>query len=402
MISYNEAISLVLKHTPVLGVDEVSLLDGVDRIVAGEMIGRVDSPSADASLKDGYAIRSNELVHASEGTPVILKVVGSVAAGGEWTGRVQSGEAVRILSGAPVPDGADAVVAEEFTQLDEYQLTVFRDAHQGRNILPQGTDIQERQELVSTGDRLTPPTVGYLAAAGFQTIPVYKHPRVAILATGDEVVAPGTPLKRGKLYASNLVTLGAWCRRYSFEVETLVVADDEALIREGMEKCLNEYDALITSGGAWSGDRDLVVAMLDELGWEKYFHRARMGPGKAAAFGLAEGKPVFCLPGGPPSNHIAFLELALPGLMKMSGMKKTSLPVTKVQLAKTIHGQVNWTQFVHGTLAEGDDYPQFYAAKSSSRLQMMANADAIVIIPEGVEEIVAGTVVLGQVFASHL
>ena len=402
MISYNEAISLVLKHTPVLGVEEVSLLNGVDRIIAEKMVGRVDSPSADASLKDGYAIHSNELVHASEETPVILKVVGSVAAGGEWMGRLQSGEAVRILSGAPIPDGADAVVAEEFTQLDDYQLTVFRDAHQGRNILLQGTDIQKGQELVFTGNQLTPPTVGYLAAAGFQTLLVYKHPRVAILATGDEVVAPGMPLKHGKLYASNLVTLGAWCRRYGFKVETQVVADDGALIRENMEKCLEEYDALITSGGAWSGDRDLVVAMLDELGWEKFFHRVRMGPGKAAAFGLAEGKPVFCLPGGPPSNHIAFLELALPGLIKMSGMQETSLPVTKVQLTETIHGQVDWTQFVHGTLTKGDDYPQFCAAKSTSRLQMMANTDAIVIIPEGVEEIVAGTVVFGQVFASNL
>jgi len=397
MISYERALSLVLEHIPVLGIENVTLIDAVNRISAENLIGLVDSPSLDASLKDGYAIRSEDILSASEDQPAMLHVVGSVAAGGEWRGKIRSGEAVRILTGAPVPQSATAVVAEEFTRLHGDRLQVFRDAHKGRNILPKGSDIQAGQQLVAVGKKLTAPMVGYLAAAGYQQIPVFSNPRVAILATGDEVIAPGRPLAPGKLYASNLVTLGAWCRGYGYEVETLVVADDEDLIRGKMLECLAEYDALLTSGGAWSGDRDLVVAILDQLGWEKFFHRTKMGPGKAVAFGLASGKPVFCLPGGPPSNHIAFLELALPGLMKMSGSGETGLPRRRMILAETIRGEEDWTQFVHGKITYGNDLPLFTPVKSPSRLQMMANAEAIVIIPEGLIEIKKDQIVLGQV-----
>ena len=397
MISFDEAYRLTLENIQTLAPVDVPLVSATDKITASDLTGQVDSPSTDVSLKDGYAIRSNDIAKARNDAPVSLRLLGTVAAGGSWQGQVGPGEALRILSGAPIPAGADAVVAEEFTQLVGDVLHVVNDAHPGRNILAQGSDVRCGEVLVEMGVQLDPPMIGLLAAAGYQVLPVPRLPRVAILATGDEVVAPGEPLLRGKLYASNLVTLAAWCARYGFAAETFVARDNEGLIREKLLTCLNNYDAVLTSGGAWSGERDLVVRILDELSWEKVYHRVRMGPGKAVAFGLYSGKPVFCLPGGPPSNHMAFLQLALPGLLQMSGFRKVGLPVLKMRLAETVSGQSDWTQFVHGRLEETTDFPLFYPLKHPSRLQMMATADAIMRIPEGKSTTQEGQIVDGQV-----
>ncbi len=397
MISYDEAYRTTLEHIRAFGAEDLALVSTVGRMTADDLVGKVDSPSLNVSLKDGYAVHSADVATARNDAPVSLHLVGTVAAGGAWQGRIQPGEALRILSGAPVPEDTDAVLAEEYTQVDGETVLASNDAHLGRNILLQGSDVRRGEVLVPKGRRLDPPTIGLLAAAGYQSIPVVGLPRVAILATGDEVVAPGEPLGPGKLYASNLVTLAAWCVRYGFAVETLVVRDDADLIRKKLLTCLQDYDAVLTSGGAWSGERDLVVHLLDELGWEKIYHRVRIGPGKAVAFGLFGAKPVFCLPGGPPSNHMAFLQLALPGLQKMSGVQDAGLPVRKIRLAESVSGQVDWTQFVHGRLEETSGLPLFHPLNPPSRLQMMSSADAIVKIPEGQTLISQGQIVEGQI-----
>jgi molybdopterin molybdotransferase len=248
-----------------------------------------------------------------------------------------------------------------------------------------------------TGEVLTPTRLGLLAAAGYDSLQVTRRPRIAILATGDEVVAPGQPLKLGKLYASNLVTLAAWCQRFGFQTTTQVLPDDPVRIRQGLTSSLKEYDAILTSGGAWKGDRDLVVDLLDDLGWQKIYHRVRMGPGKAVGFGLMGEKPVFCLPGGPPSNHIAFLELALPGLQRLSGWAKPGLPWVTTRMGESVKGQVDWTQFVHGQLELRDQMSVFIPTwKDTSRLSSMAASNTVVMIPEGISQLPVGTWVAAQ------
>ncbi|MFN2118284.1 MAG: gephyrin-like molybdotransferase Glp [Candidatus Promineifilaceae bacterium] len=397
MISYNEAFHLTLEYIQALDTEEVPLLSAVDRVSAINLTGQVETPSLNVSLKDGYAVHSADITEARKNNPIHLHLVGTVAAGDHWRKEFQLSEAVRILSGAPIPEGADAVVAEEFTQRDGDTVVVTNDAHPGRNILLQGSDVSRGELLVRKGARLAPPTVGLLAAAGYQTISVVRQPKVAILATGDEVVAPGKKLQPGKLYASNLVTLAAWCVRYGYAVETFVVGDDADLIRNQLVSCLQNHDVVLTSGGAWSGERDLVVRLLDKLGWHKVYHRVRIGPGKAVAFGRWENKPVFCLPGGPPSNHMAFLQLALPGLQKLAGEQDVGLPVQKMRLAQSLTGQEDWTQCVYGRIEEDSELPLFYPLNQPSRLQMMAAADSIVMVPEGQALISQGQIVEGLV-----
>jgi molybdopterin molybdotransferase len=400
MISYDEAFDLTLEHIQPLGLECVDLAAAEGRIAGEDLHAKVDSPSVDVSFKDGYAVRGSDLIGASPQTPVYLKLVGSISAGGSWDGEVYPGEAVRILSGAQVPEGADAVVAEEFTETGDGTVQVVNTAEPGRNILPKGLDVRAGSTILKSGHRLSPTVTGLLAAAGLMEVSVVRRPRVAIIATGDEVLAPGQPQVKGKLYASNLFTLAAWCRHYGFEVKTQVLRDDPDLIRQALVSSLAQFDGVLTSGGAWKGERDLVVHILDELGWQKVYHRVRIGPGKAVGFGLYDGKPVFCLPGGPPSNHMAFLQLGLPGLQKLAGFPGPGLVLTPAVLAERVTGQVDWTQFIHGRLVKDNYHLVFHPMRYRSRLQEMAHTEAIVKIPEGETELAAGSTVLVQVLGS--
>jgi molybdopterin molybdotransferase len=399
--SYEQALQRTLAGIAPLGTEVVGLEQAGDRVAARDLLARVNSPSVDASLKDGYAVQSADIATATAQAPVYLELLGCAAAGRGWTGELREGTAVRILSGAPMPKGAQAVVSAEFATDDGQFITVVNDAHPGRNILRQGGDIALGQQIVVAGDVLQPTTIGLLAAAGHARVPVFRRPRVAILATGDEVVAPGQPLAAGKLYASNLVTLAGWCTRYGMPVATSVVPDRRAEIRAQLLARIQDHDAVLTSGGAWNGERDLVVQLLEELGWQEIYHRVRIGPGKAVGFGLWEGKPVFCLPGGPPSNHMAFLQLALPGLHRLGGYRQPGLPVQVARLAEPIRGQKDWTQFVHGRLELNEECVVFHPLKMKSRLQEMAHVEGIVMIPEGTERIAQGTVVRVQTLAGR-
>lgn len=400
MISFDEAYKLTLEHIQVLNMETVELIAAEGRIAGQGLLARVDAPSLDVSLKDGYAILAADTRAASLASPVHLTLAGSIAAGGDWQGIIHMGEAVRILSGAPLPHGADAVIAEEFTLAAPGSIDVIKYTEPGRNILRQGTDVQAGQLLVPVGQKLYPTVIGLLAAAGYQEVPVISRPRVAILATGDEVLAPGQPLVEGKLYASNLFTLAAWCQHFGLELQTFVLQDDANCIRQTLTSCLEQFDAVLTSGGAWKGEHDLVVNILDSLGWQKIYHRVRMGPGKAVGFGLYQNKPVFCLPGGPPSNHMAFIQLGLPGLQKLAGEPEPGLPQIPAAMAETVSGQLDWTQFIHGRLIQENQRLLFRPLKYQSRLQEMAHTEAIAKIPEGLEELSANSTAMVQVLVS--
>ena len=396
MISFDEAYKLTIESISPLGVETVELIQSVNRVLGEDLHANVWSPTLDVSLKDGYAVCSEDVKDAGPDNHVTLNLVGRIAAGGDWTGEIGPGQTVRILSGAPVPKGAQAVLAEEFAVEKDDKVTVFNNAAPGRNVLNRGNDVKKGQKLANSGDVLNPPMVGYLASAGYDRVPVVKNPRVAIVATGDEVIAPGQTLEDGKLYASNLVTLAAWCHKYGFAVDTQVIQDSEKHIHEALKTALENYDAVLTSGGAWKGEKDLVVRILEKLNWEKKYHYVRIGPGKAIGFGMVDCKPVFCLPGGPPSNHMAFLQLALPGLQKMAGKSNTGLPTVDVQLAETVKGQSNWTQFIHGVLKEQAKSILFYPLHQKSRLQMIAHTEAVLKIPEGQDLIPEGKIVQVQ------
>ncbi|MGD8804983.1 MAG: molybdopterin molybdotransferase MoeA [Chloroflexota bacterium] len=391
LICFEDALAATLSEIDPLRGETIPVAYLVGRVTADDLIALVDSPSIDVSLKDGYAVRSADVIAATPQHPVPLKLIGDLAAAGDPSlATIQAGDTVRILSGAAIPEGADAVLAEEFADEEGDTIIATADAGPGRNILPKGTDVCKGQCIIPAGTVLRPAQVGLLAAAGHHEAAVVKQPRVAIIATGTEVIAPGHPLKAGKIYASNLVTLSAWCRHYGMTPSTTVVADDREAIEAALVEALEDHDALVTSGGAWTGERDLVARLLDAMGWRKVYHRVRIGPGKAVGFGLRRGKPVFILPGGPPSNQMAFLQLALPGLHRLAGFLEPGLPTRSVRLAATVTGQRDWTQFIEGRFEKTRDGIEFRPQKQESRLQSMANCEGYLMIPEGISSLEAG------------
>jgi len=401
-IGFDEAFKKTIETIIPLGTEMVSLPESPGRIAATDMLSRVDSPSINASLKDGYAVKSEDTLFADDKNPVRLAITGSAAAGEDMKGSsvVKSGEAFRILTGAELPDGADAVLAEEFVDLkNETTIMAKKIAEKGRNILPKGSDVNVGQCIVKKNQLLTPGFAGLLAAAGFSRIQVFRQPCVAIIATGDEVVLPGQPLPDGKLYASNMVTLSAFCHLYGMKSITVTAKDSADEIRKAITHATERADAIITSGGAWTGDRDLVAKILSDMGWKQMFHRIRIGPGKAVGFGILRDKPLFILPGGPPSNLIGFLEIALPGLMKLSGSPAPGLKQRAASLSSDLYGSdIDWTQFIFGYLEHnGSKTPIFHSLRQKGRLQSMAEATAIAAIPEGETFIAAGSTIQVQI-----
>lgn len=399
-IGLKEALRLTLEGMRKLPAESVALVDSIGRVAASDLYALVDSPSIDVSRKDGYAVRSREISHAAATNPLRLKLSGTMAAGGKKDIELQPGTAVRVLTGARIPAGADAVVAEEFTKQEGNDVLIEAPVGTVRNILPRGGDVAAKQLVLRSGRQISPSVMGLLAAAGHSTVSVFVNPVVGIIGTGDEIVEIGKPLKEGELYASNIITLAGWCNRYKMKTRTEIVKDDFDAILNAFKVLSGETDAMITSGGAWTGDRDMVARALEELGWEKVFHRVRMGPGKAVGFGILDEKPVFILPGGPPSNLLGFLQIALPGLLSLCGHADPGLPGINARLASELKGgDTGWTDFFFGTLEFNDELPAFYPMQKRSRLSSIAEATAVASIPEGRDHLSEGSIIFVQLLA---
>ncbi|MCD6294901.1 MAG: molybdopterin molybdotransferase MoeA, partial [Deltaproteobacteria bacterium] len=341
-IGLKEALSLTFDAIRTLKPASAPVHEVCDLVAAEDLRAVVDCPSATSSLRDGYAVVSADIAGASRKNGIPLRIAGTLAAGDPTEKTVWSGETVEVMTGAVIPKGADAVVSVEFTEQCGDRVICYRDAPPGCNLLFQGSDVAKEGLIVGRGQVLTPALTGLLAAGGLDRVKVYPLPRVAVAATGDEVIAPGRSLQTGQLYASNIVTLYSWLRHFGMSGETAVVRDHPHELEKTFQKLLSRNDALLTSGGAWKSERDLTTRVLDEMGWEMFFHRVRLGPGKAVALGILDGKPIFCLPGGPPSNEMAFLQIALPGLLQMSGKPNSPFPLRKVRLAEEVRGDVTW------------------------------------------------------------
>ncbi len=398
-VGYQEAFDLITANVRTVGTEELPLAAGVGRVTAQDIIAAESYPSADVSLKDGYAVISSDIEKASINSPVRLKVTGSVFAGTKFKGKVTSGKAIKICSGGRIPPGAEAVVSIEFTEeAGKDEILVKADAGAGRNIMNAGREIKAGEIIVKQGGKLLPGYLGLAAAAGIHTVSVYRRPKLAIIGVGDEVVAPGEQLNPGQLYASNLVTMEAWLSFFGMPCVASVVDDSEAAIKREFKKYLNKADVILTSGGAWGSERDLVIGVLNKLGWHELFHHVRMGPGKGIAFGIWDGKPVFCLPGGPASNEMAFIQLALPGILRVSGDNQHPLQSISAVLLEDVKGRhPAWTEFKDAVL-ERDEAGKYGVRlyKHRSRLQAIASANSLICKPEGKLELNTGEIVKVQ------
>ena len=392
-VSFTEAIELTLSNVTAVGTEVLPLDRLVGKVLAEDVVAQVDCPSLSTSRKDGYAVVSGDLSQADEMNRVKLDVIGSLTAGDHRQLQIKAGQTARVTTGAPLPKGADAVLSEEFCHAQSESIVAFNTADPGRNILPQGRDIHRGEIVGKKGMTLTPARIGLLAAAGISSEEVYRYPKVAVIATGDEVVLPGRELRHGQLYASNMIEICAWLSQYGLTYLTELVDDKKQDLKKAIEKHLPGVDVFLTSGGAWGSERDLILDVVSELSWQGVYHRVRMGPGKPVAFGLLNDKPFFCLPGGPPSAEMAFLQLVLPALLKMTGASPPVFPIISATLAQTVTGKKGWTDIIHARLENRQDQLLVYPAKLKSALHSMARKEALIIIPEDRDEIEAGEII---------
>jgi molybdopterin molybdotransferase len=395
-ISFQEAYKLTIEYVKPLGRELIPLTKLVGRVSAEDIYSKVNTPTADVSLKDGFAVKSKDVSDASSTNPKRLRIIGSLAAGEHKDLELTDGCAVKVTSGALLPKGAEAVVSIEFTAEREGYVEVYADAELGRNVLRKGSDLEAGSKILCKGELLYPSAISLLAAGGYDSLWVYKKPSVEIIATGSEVVAPGRKVGVGKVAATNLLNIYCWLASLGLKLRSRVVKDDVDVIRAALSKALHRADVVLTSGGAWKSEKDVVVKVLDDLGWQMIYHRVKIGPGKAIAFGLFGSKVVFCLPGGPPSNEIAFLQLVLPAIFKLCGLRRSLIPIVKARLAEEVRGQKDWTQFIYAHLSYSGDELVVKPIALKRRLQDMAEANSVFMIPEGVEVIEAGSIVDAQ------
>ena len=386
LISLEKARRIVSDIQP-LSPEWVDIPDGMDRITANDVIAVSDCPSTDASLKDGFAVVSSDIAGASREHPVTLKVTGLLTAGQDLSDVfVEPGKTIRIMTGARIPRGADAVLSSEFAHVDGDRVTIVRDAHPGRNILEHGSDVHRKELIIPAGTRLRAAHIGLLAAAGVRRIFVVRHPKIVIVATGSELVPPGDPIGPGKVAASNLITLQATLRELGMEARGVILHDDLENLKQQMEPLLAENEVMLTCGGVLDGDKDLTMRAMDLLAVEPVFRRVRVGPGKGICFGRRDNSLVFNLPGGPPSNHVAFLLQALPGILRLAGHGSLAERRITAELTCPVHGQEGWTEIVYGSVTMAAEKLLVTPVRNRSRLMAMAAADCLIELPENMKE----------------
>lgn len=383
LIGFSEALALTLSTVPRMGSELLPLDKLVGRVLSEDIHSITDSPNVSTSLKDGYALAAADVESADLHHPVRLGLSGEVFAGYAARVIVKPGWAVRVLTGAPLPEGADAVLPDELARREGETVLCTGPTWSGRNVLKRGADVKSGERIACRGELLTPPLVGLLASAGLAGARVYGRPRVAVIATGDEVVAPGHPLEPGRLYASNMVEIGAWLNLFGYSYGTEIVPDRAKDLMSAFLRHLGRSDVIVTSGGAWGSDRDLVIGVLQTLEWQGVYHRVRMGPGKAVGFGMLGDAAVFCLPGGPPSNEMAFLQIVLPAIRTMGGHGSILFPTLLARTTEPIAGQNQWTTFVPAAILADKEGFKAHPLKTGSRLQSMARKHGIIVIPEG-------------------
>jgi len=399
-LSVEEARELVLKRCRVLEAEEVPLLDSLGRVLAEDVRSDIDVAPFDNSAMDGYAVRAADLEAASEQNPVTLAVISHIAAGDYSDLEVGPGQAARIMTGAPVPPGADAVVMVEYTEPGEAlgstggTVRVMRPVRSGENIRRRAEEVAEGDVVLEAGEVVGPAAIGLLASTGHAVVRVRRRPRVAVLSTGDELVEVTEKPGPGKIRNSNsysiaaqVIAAGGVSLRYP------IVRDEPGATREAFARAAAEADFIVTSGGVSVGDFDYVKPVLEELG-EMEFCKVAMRPGNPQTLGSISGVPFFGLPGNPTSTYVGFEIFVRPALRYMQGHTKLDRPRQTAVLAHDVKKKQDRRYFLRARLerlADGTLSVSLSGSQSSALLTAAHRGNCLLVLPEGEGSFRAGS-----------
>jgi len=394
MLGVEEALGRVLSAFQPLPSERIPILETLGRVVIEDVFADMDIPPLANTSMDGYAVKAGDTSGASRENPVRLRILYDLAAGYTTDLKVTTGCAIRIMTGAPIPPGADAVVQFEDTEQKDEWVEIFKGVEIGTNVRLAGEDVKKGELILPRGTEIRPQEVGMLAALGRKEAWVHRRPRVAILATGDELIEIDAPWSPGKIRNSNSYSIATQVVRYGGYPLLLGIARDDkedltAKIREGLE---NGADLFLTMGGVSVGDFDVVKKVLAAEG-EIGFWRVRMKPGKPLAFGQIRGVPVLGLPGNPVSAMVTFELFARPAILRMQGKTRLEKPIIEMKLMNAIPRKDKRRHYVRVIVErQNSEYKAYLTGDQGSGILLsMVRSQGLAIIPEDVDHLPAGT-----------
>jgi len=386
MLTLEEALERMMDKIHPLGTEEVSINEADGRVISKALQAGISLPRWDNSSMDGYALQATDVAGTSSSNPVKLKCLGEIPAGSTSNVKVTSGNCLRIFTGSPMPEGADAVVMQEDTSKDPENpgdILVKDAVRPFENVRFRGEDIKEGNPICEPGTRLSPFHVALAAATGTDRCQVHRRPKVGILATGSELCEPGKPLTDGGIYESNRVLIQSLVKRAGCDpVVYPIVKDTLEATCEALSKAAEACDAIVTSGGVSVGDYDFIKPAIESLGGVIDFWRIRIKPGKPLVFGDIQSKPLFGLPGNPVSATVTFTILVHPALIRLGGEKAFTNSITRGVLSETLENPgdrrlyVRMQQDAEGKLSKSGTNQASHALKS------LAASDGLVAVPE--------------------
>ncbi|HDP69279.1 MAG TPA: molybdopterin molybdenumtransferase MoeA [Actinobacteria bacterium] len=384
MIKPDEALRIILEEVKIQPIKEVNLMDSLGYVLAEDVFSDINIPPFNNSAMDGFAVIASDTVGASNNFPCKLKVLGDLAAGNVSDIEIVSGSTLKIMTGAPVPQGADSVIKKEDTTLSGEEVSIYCEAKKGGNIRLAGEDIAEGERVFTISTPLRPQEIGLLASLGKSKVKIFKPPRVAILSTGDELVEIDKPLSPGKIRNSNTYSLTAQVILSGAKPIPLEIARDNMdSTRKLIQKGLEVSDILLTTGGVSMGDYDVVKDVLDDLDAELKFWKVAQKPGMPLAFWCFGEKIIFGLPGNPVSTMICFDEYVRPAISKMMGRKHIFRPEVDAVFEHDLKKKPGRTFFVRVKVRteNGKYYVSLTGPQGSGILKSMSLANGIAIIP---------------------
>ena len=379
MISIHEALTLLEKKVNTLPVAETNLTQALGLVMAQDVLSPIDMPPFRQSAMDGYALNfSNEISS--------YNVIGEIAAGDNNQKELAKGEAARIFTGGAVPNSANTVIQQELVLRDKNKINFTKEIENNQNIREQGEQIKSGEIALSKGTLLNPAALGYLAGLGIEKINVYTQPKIAILATGNELVSPGNSLQHGQIYESNSIMLSSAIKQYfNIDASLFFAKDNLNQIQQTLERIIEEHDVVLISGGISVGDYDFVKSALEQIGVKELFYKVKQKPGKPIYTATKNEKLIFALPGNPASALTCFLMYTLPCLKKLMGQKFEGLKKSTRILENSYTKKTGLGHFLKAT--SNNKTVSILDNQSSAMLNSFATANALVFIPEDFESV---------------
>lgn len=366
---------------PLADAESVSLRDALNRVTAEDILSPINVPGYDNTAMDGYAIRSDDIPQHGYAQ---LKVVGKCLAGHPFKGTVNRGEAVRIMTGAPIPSGADTIVMQEHAQLQGEYISINERHKPRQHLRYAGEDIRKGGVAIARGKWLAPADLGLAASLGISEVRVYRRARVAFFSTGDELRSLGETLGEGQIYDSNRYTIFGMLRRLDVDIIDMgIIADNRERVKNALLQAAASADAVITSGGVSVGEADYIKSLLEEIG-QVNFWKIAMKPGKPLAFGCIGNAYFFGLPGNPVSSMATFYQFVKPAVLKLMGhsiIAPTTVRMRCVSALKKAPGRVDYQRGVIKRDAQGEFVVESTGAQGSHVLSSMSKANCFIVLP---------------------